>query len=1400
MSTEPKYLHPSVTSKIIDTSSVVLTAAGLNNMFVALEAEKGAPNEAMYISSASQFIFTLGEPNFAKWGQAGMNAMNWLRAGGGLWVIRVVPDDETFASLSLGIGFNEKETYTNDEEEYKNLELTADQIKLWNLQYGAEDENRKFVRGLSTGRTVPVEKFYAGKTDKETGEILSVESKLGTMTKDAITLFNINNGNTGDNELEALGIKKEVEVRFGMSFAGYLKADAARQHVRGIKDDGTALDYISSSIGEYAWLTFVDFIPDSAEDHTAYYASAGLIKATSAVHPSGLDTLFTTRAASEEELVASVLAYTDAVSSKKTIVQWAISSNDGVYSLDWVIYTNDNFEEKYYNAPSGSTISLAANVVNFPRLMKAVYEITQAKTYSSYVTIINETFVGGSDSSYQVFDANHDRAIGVDEITVITAATIAINTEDARKLGTLNAQYYGPCYERLYSDALADFEALGLDSNSLKLAVISSEAKWQYCYDVVYKDGTPFKTAAMTKNYARWYNISAPVYAKVKNVEDNDTPSTGIYERVKTYFVNYANTGKPVYGFYMTEDAVEIFKSSQPEKRADELSVNGEMDSNTTGLESMVTDAETIFNQTVSVNSVAKDAEYQSIRALSYLAPLFTFENSAAEPSKEGMKKINATLKSSDKFADVQVRNLSSAYAGLVVVKSTVEEGETVTYLGFADNYSGKQLADLQAIGLYDANGALANVLFSIEDVEVPEVVAKILTASQTENAQIPLSHVFTDAYPVEIWNVVPAVNSTANGSDYSLVIKVSFYSTANGATLLTLEDKSGLVTFRSSSISEYKYKQNFCVVYEDSSFVPNSDYIENTYEAIGFCVTPFTDRSMDNANREGLTPADIKRGYVVDENRITIQSVDPADMTLPTTRFVEFARFLPKGSGPWYNKLAVSLTYENAYENTYPDWSMFTLSIIEKSTSSEIVRESFDVALDPDAISGTKESLFIEDVVNRYSSYLTCVANYDNLQNFIDTKLKVTDGEGNTIKDEDGNEIVPPTDKVIKYIFNQITLDDLNTATFGEDYKNSEFAEYAYTDLMSAIGYDSQLCHLDTTLNDSTGEVAYNDPFVSEFYYQTVDTNAVFYLAGGTRGHGWGYETIDPDTDETVTTATLTQALTRAYNGTTDPLITNTQTCVFDIMMDANYDITVKDAMSDLASMTRGDCITILDMNHDCANASQAVSKRKDQMQYNTYFTSIFSQTLGINDEWTGKPVRVTPTFFLATKIPQNDAAYTEIYNFVGPRRGIISGFRDVSWLPTEPEKTELYKNQINYIEQDTQATMFATENTSQKITSPLSNIHAVRSLLKLKRQMEQTARNYRMEFSTDDIRGHLQEALNTIANNKVLAGGYDYISPVVSASAYDRQQKICRIKVDLAFTDIMERFVFEFVVNRAS
>jgi len=86
----------------------------------------------------------------------------------------------------------------------------------------------------------------------------------------------------------------------------------------------------------------------------------------------------------------------------------------------------------------------------------------------------------------------------------------------------------------------------------------------------------------------------------------------------------------------------------------------------------------------------------------------------------------------------------------------------------------------------------------------------------------------------------------------------------------------------------------------------------------------------------------------------------------------------------------------------------------------------------------------------------------------------------------------------------------------------------------------------------------------------------------------------------------------------------------------------------------------------------------------------------------------------------------------------------------------------------------------------------------LRLRRSMVAVSRSYRSEFATSDVYGLLQTELNEIASSYVLAGGYEYITPVINTSDYDRQQRICRVDVDVAFTDIIERFAFNFIVNR--
>jgi hypothetical protein len=1343
MSTEPKWLHPSTTSKIIDQAITVMTASGLNNMFIALEAEKGTPNEAIYFSSPSEFQFTFGDPNFTKYGQAGMNAYQNLRSGGGLWAIRVVPDDETFASISVGIGYNESQKYTNDEEEYEALTMTSDQIRLWNETIAASPE-AMYSKGTATGKTVPMEKFYAG---KDVEGVLTVQSKLGMMTADAIKVYNLSNGYAegAPEALDSLAVRKEVAVRFGLKVGGRMKLEASIKH---LQDQGN-LSYEQFSLSGYKPLV-ID-------------AANGL--ETINVIPSELESAYESFA----EAKTAAIAY--GVDNSFTVLD--ITLENGFITSFLKVVDATLLENAYDNTPVSS--SVVSGRVNFPYMGAFIYEITETNDFNDATVAANADLT--------------DLSTGLAE---------AVTSADVTALGAFDSTYhYGPCYEETFEDASTVFSGLTLTSESLTLAVISSEAEWQYTYEAKFKDGTPAPASlvgvsAMTENYARWFNKNHEAYLAVDLIGVDDSPSTGVYDRVKTFFVKNASDNTVVNSTSMSADKIELFNTTvnDPDR---EVTANGELIDDGSKLSSQIVKISSVMNNTAKVmTSLTSPSAYDktALSALVYLSSLFTF-NSAEDETKEGYSTVTATLDSSDTFVANQVRNMNLSYRSILSLSGSTYS--LIQDIGLSPN------TNLVNIGLYNSSGVLQPVTFTLA-FSVPTTFANILMANNaTSLTTIALANSFTDNYGVSVTNVAPSVSYVISGTSYNMTLALSFYATSDSAELIRLNDNTGAMTFSAAAVGEYSAEKLFNVIYEDSLNEPNPKYIENVYKSIGICTTSFTNRDQDNISHDEMVLSDCKSGYIVTETKDEILTADPADLKLSNTRFIEFARFLPKGSGPWYNNLAVSLSYESSYDDTYPDWSMFTLSIIEKFNGSEIVRESFDVALDPDAISGTKESLFIENVINKYSSYLTCVSNYDNLVNFIETKMAITDSAGDVVKDAEGNTILPIVDKVIKYIFNRITLDELNASIFGDDYAIGEYSEYAYTDILSAIGYDANLCHLDTTLTDSTGEVAYSEPFVSKFYFKTLDTNATYYLAGGSRGNGWGYETIDPATDELVTTSTLDDALIRAYTGQTDPLITSVNSCVFDIVLDADYSVGVKTAMSELSALTRNDCITILDMNHDCANASQAVAKRKDQMQFNTYYTSIFSQSLKIDDVWTGKPVKVTPTYFLASKIPLNDSAYTEVYNFVGPRRGIISGYREVSWIPSEPEKTELYKNQINYIEEEEGSILFATENTSQKVTSPLSMIHAVRALLKLKRQMERASRIYRMEFAGADNIGLLQQDLNRIAGDKVLGGGFDYITPIVSQSAYDRQQKICRVKVDLAFTSIMERFVFEFVVNRA-
>ncbi|BDH16444.1 MAG: hypothetical protein [Bacteriophage sp.] len=294
---------------------------------------------------------------------------------------------------------------------------------------------------------------------------------------------------------------------------------------------------------------------------------------------------------------------------------------------------------------------------------------------------------------------------------------------------------------------------------------------------------------------------------------------------------------------------------------------------------------------------------------------------------------------------------------------------------------------------------------------------------------------------------------------------------------------------------------------------------------------------------------------------------------------------------------------------------------------------------------------------------------------------------------------------------------------------------------------------------------------------------NSVNYFTSGKVGEWTG-----SNTEESL--------LVRAYQGLIDPAITDPN-IEFDIALDANFSPAVKNAISELCINLREDTFGIVDLKFQ-ANEQQTVDYRKNTVTVAHRNVAVFAHDMQVFDPYSGQSIKVTSPYLLATKIPENDNAYGVQYPFVGPRRGAITGFENINFIPNPIWRETFYAQRINYIERDPKKINFGTQLTSQAQNSALSDINNMRVLLKIRREVTKMLKDYRMEFSDattyESINYNLAGYLQTWISNRACSS----ISGNCYASEYDKMQKQARVDINLTFTGIIERFSFQLIVNR--
>lgn len=279
-----------------------------------------------------------------------------------------------------------------------------------------------------------------------------------------------------------------------------------------------------------------------------------------------------------------------------------------------------------------------------------------------------------------------------------------------------------------------------------------------------------------------------------------------------------------------------------------------------------------------------------------------------------------------------------------------------------------------------------------------------------------------------------------------------------------------------------------------------------------------------------------------------------------------------------------------------------------------------------------------------------------------------------------------------------------------------------------------------------------------------------------------------------------IRKELIKAYSGAINTDVLNTDLIRFNVIFDARYNNDVKKAITDLARNVRRDFIFFANdagTNYTVTPEDSLDWRRRD-FNIASEFVTIHGQDLTYFDEYTGRDIRFTPTYVLASKLPQLATQHGLHYPLAGTRRGVIDGFKSISWTPDSAYREKLYKAKVNYIQQDSKATRFNSQLTTINSTGAASYVNNMFTTLEIKRGAEDLLVGYQFEFNDDETISTLYTELNNYLSRFTSNRSCESITSDVSSSDYDRAQRILRVSISIKFTGVIERIVLNLDVKK--
>jgi len=594
----------------------------------------------------------------------------------------------------------------------------------------------------------------------------------------------------------------------------------------------------------------------------------------------------------------------------------------------------------------------------------------------------------------------------------------------------------------------------------------------------------------------------------------------------------------------------------------------------------------------------------------------------------------------------------------------------------------------------------------------------------------------------------------------------------------------------------------------------------------------------VDSASSSGIDGAEPNRTEIVgvsfgEDGTNTMDTVQELDSMLIESTITDWVTpsitggtgyndgflcyFRPIGRGDSYNDFAIQIERHANPAKMH----IYVLEIYEKQSDGDVVLvESFEVSFEPTAKDSSGESLYIEDVVNRFSEQIRCKVNPRALEVLAEAQAEFHKNE-----EEETYPDNPYVDDTNIVGYKQWKIDETKLELTNSETELSD----ALIELSNArkmpqtttqeiedrnVAVEAAIDRVSLARQSLTiSKQNYEDALLLDILITKDTDKSTFridpvFLKNGSDGSLW--RSVGANTGKvTVDTQIADMILAQAYSGLlinpetaeVEDKILDTDDIWIDLVYDAGYSDNVKWAAHNLSELWRRDCMTILD-NGDNNNLKQALAHAKNENgdgmgPLNSRYVARYEGYTTIFDVWTGKDINVSPVFHMARVIPMVDKEYELWYAPAGFNRATLSDVKSLRWSPKLGERDQLYLNQLNPIVKFNVGYTVWGQLTTQKRPSALQDVNIMRLVLYIKRALEQYLKFFIFEFNDqqtwDQISGGITPFLEMIRKKR----GLKSFEVEVGATDYEFKQKICHVNVILEPMRVIEKIELNLYVK---